>query len=285
MKKRILFCVMAVFLYSNRINAQQKTPESLTFWYDYTVNPGKEEQFLDLVKTIGAPVRDKLLAEGVINAWGVEVPLLRVPGNSTHTIWYAVENYASVEKVETAMRAQIAKLTEESSKAGVTKKGQTNGAGPTAKLGEAVDMSRTHDFLTRDVEFGINPLVAAPGLLPYIRFNFIKVHPGKGAEYRKTWEKYNKPVLDQLMADGVILVYGLSVEDVRTSGDFTHFTWYVLKDLSSMDKVRAAFNSDRDHRSQEAQDAIVSLFASLTDMDASRSEIDREIIFHVGAMK
>src|SRR5271166_3854843 len=119
MKMRLFFCVMAVLLCSIRSNGQQKPPESLTFWYDCTVNPGKEEQFLELVKTVGAPVRDKLMAEGVVNAWGVEVPILRVPGNSTHTIWYAVENYASVEKVEGAMRAQVAKLTEEASKAGI----------------------------------------------------------------------------------------------------------------------------------------------------------------------
>jgi hypothetical protein len=285
MKKRLFFFVMAVFLCSIRGNAQQKTPESLTFWYDYTVNAGKEEQFLDLVKTVGAPVRDKLMAEGVIKAWGVEVPILRVPGNATHTIWYAVDDYAGVEKVEGAMRTQIAQLTEEASKAGMTKKGQTAAAGPMVKLGEVADITKTHDFLTRDIEFGINPGVAAPGLLPYIRFNFVKVHPGKSVEYRKAWEKYNKPILDKLMADGVILVYGLAVEDVRTEGSFTHFAWYLTKDLASLDKVRAAAVGDREHRSPEEQDAITNLFGSLTDGDASRSEIDREIIFHVGPMK
>ncbi len=285
MRKRFIFCVLGILLCTIRVSAQQAAAQPMTFWYDYTVNAGKEEQFLELVKTVGAPVRDKLMAEGVVLAWGVEVPLLRVPGNSTHTIWYAVEDYAAVEKVDGAMRAQIAKLTEDAGKAGVTKKGMTAGAGPMTKLGEATDMSKTHDYLTRDIVFGINPAVAAPGLLPYTRFNFLKVKPGKGAEYRKAWEKYNKPVLDKLMADGVILVYGLAVEDIRTSGDFTHFAWYDMKDLASMDKVRAAFNSDRDRRSQEEQDAITHLFTSLTEPDAARSEVDRSIIFHVAPMK
>lgn len=259
--------------------------QPMTFWYDYTVNAGKEDQFLELVKTVGAPVRDKLMAEGVVKAWGVQTPLLRVPGNATHTIWYAVADWASVEKVDSAMRAQIAKLTEEANKAGVTKKGAAAGTGPMAKLGEVADLSKTHDYLTRDIVFGIGPSVATPGLLPYTRFNFVKVKPGKGAEYRKAWEKYNKPILDKLVADGVILVYGLGVEEVRTEGWFTHFTWYDMKDLASMDKIRAAFVSDRDHRSQEEQDAIVSLFTSLTDPDASRNEVDHAIIFHVAAMK
>jgi hypothetical protein len=285
MRKRLVFCVLAIFLCSIRSVAQQPQLQPLTFWYDYTVNQGKEDQFLDLVKTVGAPVRDKLMADGVVKAWGVMTPLLRQPGNATHTIWYAVEDYAGVEKVDGAMRAQIAKLTEEAAKSGVTKKGTTPATGPMARLGESVDMSKTRDFLTRDIVFGLGPSVSTAGLLPYTRFNFVKVKPGKATEYRRTWEKYNKPILDKLLADGVVLAYGLAVEDIRTEGSFTHFTWYDMKDLASMDKIRAAFNSDREHRSQEEQDAIVSLFASLTDLDASRSEVDHAIIFHVGAMK
>jgi hypothetical protein len=265
--------------------AQQAPMQPLTFWYDYTVNQGKDDQFLDLVKTVGAPVRDKLMADGIIRAWGVMTPLLRQPGNATHSIWWVVDDYAGVEKVNDAMRAQIARLTEEAGKAGVTKKGATPALGPMARMAEVADVSKTRDFLTRDIVLGLGPSVGTAGLLPYTRFNFVKVKPGKAAEYRKAWEKYNKPILDKLMADGVILVYGLAVEDIRTSGEFTHFTWYDMKDLASMDKIRAAFISDRDHRSQEEQDAITHLFTSLTDVDASRQEVDRAVIFRVGPMK
>ena len=285
MRKRLLFCVLAVLLCSIRSAAQQPQLQPLTFWYEYTVNQGKEDQFLDLVKTVGAPVRDKLMGEGVVKAWGVMTPLLRQPGGTTHSIWYAVEDYAGVEKVSTAMTAQIAKLTEEASKAGVTKKGASATAGPMTRLGETVDTSKTRDYLTRDIVIGLGPSISTAGLLPYTRFNFVKVRAGKAAEYRKAWEKYNKPILDKLMADGVILAYGLAVEDVRTEGNFTHFTWYDMKDLASMDKIRAAFIGDRDHRSQEEQDAITNLFASLTDLDASRAEIDHAVIFHVAPMK
>jgi hypothetical protein len=92
----------------------QQAQQPLTFWYEYHVNPGKEGEFLNLVKTVGQPVRDKLMAEGVVLAWGVEAPLLRVPENATHMIWYTVADYAGVEKVDTATREQIAKMTEES---------------------------------------------------------------------------------------------------------------------------------------------------------------------------
>ena len=287
MKKRLLLCLFVMLLSCISVVAQQSQQQMqpLTFWYGYTVNPGKEDEFLDLVKTVGQPVRDKLMADGVVLAWGVQSSLLRVPGNSTHFIWYAVADYAGVEKVDSAMRAQIAKLTDEASKSGATaKKGQKAAEAPMARLAQIADLSKTHDFLTRDLVIGLSSS-APSGVLPFTRFNLTKVKPGKGSDFRKAWEKYNKPVFDKLLADGTILAYGLAVEEIRTEGDFTHFVWYDVKDLASFDKVRAAFIADRDRRSQEEQDALTHLFVSLVDADASRSEVGRSLIFKVGAPK
>src|SRR4029077_6230643 len=286
MKTRLILCLFLVLLSCISGAAQQSQPQMqpLTFWYGYTINPGKEDEFLDLVKTVGQPVRDKLMADGVVLAWGVQVSLLRVPGNSTHFIWYAVADYAGVEKVDSAMRAQIAKLNDEATKSGTAKKGQKPATSLTARLAEVADMSKVHDFLTRDLVIGLSPS-APTGGLPFTRYNFVKVKPGKGADFRKAWEKYNKPIFDKLLADGVILAYGLAVEEIRTEGDFTHFVWYDVKDLASFDKVRAAFVADRDRRSQEEQDALTHLFVSLVDADASRSEVGRSLVFHVGTPK
>lgn len=286
MKTRLFLCFFVILLSCISSFAQQSQPQMqpLTFWYEYTVNPGKEEEFMDLVKTVGQPVRDKLMADGVVKAWGVETPLLRVPGNATHIIWYAVADYAGVDQVDSAMRAQIAKLNDEAAKSGVAKKGQKPAVSLTARLGEVADMSKVRDYLTRDLVIGFSASSAA-GSLPFVRYNFFKVKPGKGADFRKAWEKYNKPVFEKLAADGVVFAFGLSVEEIRTDGDFTHYVWYAVKDLASFDKVRAAFTADRDRRSQEEQDSLTSLFVSLQDSDASRSEVVRSLIFHVPTPK
>jgi hypothetical protein len=286
MKTRLLLCLFLVLLSCISSAAQQSQPQiqPLTFWYGYTINPGKEDEFLDLVKTVGQPVRDQLMADGVVLAWGVQVSLLRVPGNSTHFIWYAVADYAGVEKVDSAMRAHIAKLNDQASRPSVAKKGQKATTSVTARLGEVADMSKVHDFLTRDLVIGLSSSAPA-GVLPYSRYNFFKVKPGKGADFRKAWEKYNKPIFDKLLADGVVLAYGLAVEAIRTDGEFTHFVWYDGKDLASFDKVRAAFVADRDRRSEEEQDALTDLFVSLQDADAARSEVCRSLIFHVATPK
>src|SRR5258708_39246185 len=112
MKKRILLCLAVVLMSCLTIAAQDAKMQPLTFWYEYTVNPGKDAQFMELVKTVGAPVRDKLLADGVILAWGVHVGLLSAAGNNTHTIWDSVADWSGIAEVRGAMRAQISKLDE-----------------------------------------------------------------------------------------------------------------------------------------------------------------------------
>jgi hypothetical protein len=286
MTKRVFFCALLMLMSCFTLAAQEQQP--LTFWYEYHVNPGKEDEFLDLVKTVGGPVRDKLMADGVVMAWGVEVPVIRVPENATHLIWYMVADYAGVEKVETAMRAQIAKLTEESAKgsgSAAGKKGAPAASGPTARVLTITDFAKTHDYLTRSIVSGFSNEHPPAGVLPCSRYSFVKVKPGKGAEYRRAWEKYNKPVFDKMIADGTIAAYALVVEDVRTDGDFTHYTWIATKDMATQDKARAEFLADRNKRSPEEQEAIARLFAELTDPDANRTQLTRAVIFKLADQK
>ncbi len=284
MKKRLFFCLLAMLLSCISSAAQQAKPQPLIFWYVYTVQPGKEDEFLDVVKTVGQPVRDKLMADGVVQAWRVQASMLRVPGNGTHWIWYVVNDWSGIEKVDAAMRAQIAKLGSNDSMGAAGKKGQKPAGSVYDRLREITDLNKTHDYVTRELVSDESSTTPA-GALPYTRYVFVKVKPGKGGDYRKAWEKYNKPVYDKLVADGVILGYGLDVEEVRTSGEFTHFTWVDTKDLAAMDKLRAAFMADRERRTQEEREAISNLFNSLLDADASRGGLARSLIFHVPASK
>lgn len=278
MLKRFL-AIVSLLVVAAPAFAQQPPAQPLTFYYDYTVKPGKEAAFLDLVKTVGQPVRDKLMADGVVLAWGIDVPLLTVPGTATHSIWYSVADYAGVQKVDDAMRAQRKKLADDEAARKVAR-----GATTEDRVIDVFDVSKSHFYLTRDLVSAVTPAPPA-GVLPYTRYNFVKVHPGKGADYRAAWEKYNKPVFDKLLADGVILGYGLAVEEVKTAGEFTHFVWYLAKDMAAFDKQRDAFMADRNRRSQEERDGIAALFLSLSDPDAARSIIVRAIMFHLPGQK
>jgi hypothetical protein len=263
----------------------QPQPQPLTFYYDYRVNPGKEEDFMTLIKTVGAPVRDKLMADGVVLAWGMETPILRYPGGTTHLIWFSVANWDGVDKVTSAMEAQLAKLAADEAKAAAAAGARQKPPMTTAQRSmEVFDMSKTRDWLVRDL---VSNYAAAPpaGVMPVTRYNFIKVKPGKGGDYRRAWEKYNKPVYDKLIADGVLLAWGLSVEEVKTDGDFNYFVWMAASNLAALEKIGPAFAADRTRRSEEERSAIADLFGSLTEPDMSRSIVTRTRIFRIPPAK
>ena len=286
--RKLILLPLTILLLCCAAAAQQPAtpPQPLTFYYDYRVNPGQEEEFMRLVETVGAPVRNKLLADGVILAWGIETPLLRSPGGTTHLIWFSVAGYDGVDKTLTAMEAQLAKLAADDAKAADAARARRQQPGmSTAERQRAVfDMSKTRDWLTRELVANYGPPPAA-GVLPFTRYNFIKAKAGKGGDYRTAWEKYNKPVYDKLLADGVILAYGLCVEDIKTEGNFTHFVWYATSNMGAMDKVGPAFTADRQRRSAEERDAINETFLGVTEPDLARSIVTRSRIFKLPATK
>lgn len=287
MRKRLLLPLTLLLVCSAVMGQQtQPQPQPLTFYYDYTVRAGQEEEFNNLVKTVGAPVRDKLMADGVVLAWGIETPVLRYPGGTTHLIWFSVANWSGVEKVLSGMEAQLQKLAAEDAKR--TESAHASNQKPAMTTAErqreVFDMSKTRDWLARDIVTNFGPPPPA-GTLPVTRYNFIKVKPGKNADYRRTWEKYNKPVFDKLVADGLVLAYGLSVEEVKTDGDFTHFVWMATTDMSGLDKIGAAFAADRARRTDEEQSSIAELFANATEPDKARSVVTRSRIFRLPAAK
>ena len=275
MRRLLLLPITLLFLSLSAFAQQQ--PQPLTFYYDYTVNAGKEDEFMNLIKTVGAPVRDKLMADGVVLAWGMETPVLRYPGGTTHLIWFSVANWEGVDKVTTAMEEQLAKIATEEAK--------TRPAKTTAqRTREVFDMSKTRDWLIRDVVANYGPPPAA-GILPVTRYNFVKVKPGKSAEYRATWEKYNKPVFDKLVTDGSVLAYGMSTEEVKTDGDFTHFIWMATANMAGIEKIGAAFAADRARRTEDERKTINDLFTDVTEPDKARSVVTRSRIFKLPTSK
>lgn len=278
--RKLMFVSLTLLLLCSAAVAQQPapTPGGLTFYYDYTVNPGKEQEFMNLINTVGAPVRDKLMAEGVVTAWGMETPILRYPGGTTNLIWFSVDNYAGLEKVLTAMEARQAKLAAD--EAAAARRG-VRGMTTAERIRATFDMSKTRDWLIRDLVTNLGTTPPAPGVLPYTRYNFVKVKPGKAQDYRRVWEKYNKPIFDKLVKDGTVLAFGLAAEDVKTDGDWTHFVWIATATMAAADKIAPAFAADPSRRTEKDRKEIADAFLEVTEPDKARSIITRSRIFKV----
>lgn len=285
MRTRVFLALALAMLCCGTAAAQQPQPVSLIS--DYTVRAGKEEDFMTLVKTVGAPVRDKLMAEGVIFGWGIDVPVMRMPGQPTHSIWYTVADWASVQKVQTAMAARLAELAEQDKKAAdeARKKGQKAPMSTADRIQEALDSSKTRDWLFRDIAAKFSSAAPPAGMLPFTRVYLITVKPGKATEWRAAFDKYIKPTLDQLTDQDAINGWGLGVEEVKTTNDFTHFAYVSYKDLSAVDKQRDAFVALTGKRSAEENDQIGRAFNETSDATAARSFVLRATIFKVAPPK
>jgi hypothetical protein len=153
----------------------------------------------------------------------------------------------------------------------------------TAQLArETFDGTKTRDWLARDIISNYGAIPPA-GILPVTRYNFVKVKPGKAADYRRAWEKYNKPVYDKLVTDGAVLAYGMATEAIKTDGDFTHFIWVATANMAGADKVAAAFEATNARRTEAERAEITATFASLTDPDMARSVVTKSRIFKLPA--
>jgi hypothetical protein len=210
----------------------------------------------------------------------METPILRSPGGTTHLIWFSVANFEGVEKVLNAMEAQQAKLAADEARSAGSSNSKQPPMTTAQRVSETIDSTKTRDWLTRDLlsNYGPNP---PAGVLPVTRYNFVKVKPGKGADYRRAWEKYTKPVYEKLVADGVVLAYGLATEAIKTDGDFTHFIWVATANLAAADKIVAAFAADNARRSEAERAEVAETFTSLTEPDKARSIVTKSRIFRL----
>ena len=285
MRMRVVLLLALVLMSCAGAAAQQMQP--ITVVSDYWARPGKEADFMDLIKTVGGPVRDKLMAEGVVLGWGVDVPYLRMPGQPTHTIWYDVADWSGVEKVQAAMAARFAQLDDDDKKAAedARKKNAKPAKSFRERIDEILDQTKTRDWVFRNLSVTAGTTMPPAGALPFGRIYSIMVKPGMGQEWREAFDSYIKPTLDKLTKDGTINAWGLGVEEVKTAGEFTHFVWVSYPTLASIDKQRNAFAAVTAGRSGETNEHINHVFTRTSDSNAARSFILRAVIFKMAPQR
>ena len=262
MRTRLMLALALSLLFVASAAAQQVEP--IIYVADFTVKPGKNADFMDLVKKYDAPVFDQLLKDGVIMAWGVDVPVLHTAGGSTHSFWWAMPNVGALDKVFAALEEMEKKHA---------------GEGIEEKFLAAVDVSKHGDLLLREII--TNSGSAQPGNDQggYLWLTFGRIQPGKSDEFRKLWTEYFKPVYDKLVADGTIYSYSLGVEEAKTTDSFTHYVAVGMPNLAARDKVVAAFKADRDARSPADRSIITNSMNAVVDLPSLRNYILRSIIF------
>jgi hypothetical protein len=206
------------------------------------------------------PVMEKLLADGVIIEFGADRTSVHTPDGYTHSTWFSAKSQANLEKALATLVESESKLTPEE-----RRKGDTDFAG-----------TKHADMILRSIAFKNRTIKTEKG---YGSVSVQKTLPGKAQEYQELWDKYNKPILEQLYKDGVVTAYGVDVEAVHTGDPSLRFFWEVYPDADAFDKEEAAFNAAREKRSPEERRAIGQAFQELRDAAAHRDS-QSDIVYY-----
>ena len=217
-------------------------------WQIARTNWGPYEK--DLKKTM-VPVMEKLLADGVIIEFGADRNTVHSPDGYTHSTWFCAKSLANLEKALDTLVESETKLTPEE-----RRKQDTDFVG-----------TKHADLVLRSVQFRNRTLKTEKG---YGTVASQRILPGKVQEYLALYDKYTKPVLEQLYADGAVTAYGIDAEVIHTGDPGLRFFWQIVPDADALDKVEAAYAAARAKRSPEERRAIGAAFAELTDATAHR---------------
>lgn len=197
-----------------------------THWSSYEENFTKNQK----------PILDKLFAEGVITEWGITAQSIHTEDGYTHAIWWSGKDLASLQRVLDAFGEENEQLSE----------AERNKR--TAELTASIENHR--DILGRSLLFRARSTQTDEG------FSFLssaQAKPGKGREYRESWEKRNKATYDRLLDEGTILAYGIDVEFIHTEAPGRITYWRVVPSLEADAKVRAAIRANDTRTPAERQ--------------------------------
>lgn len=233
--------------------------EAQTVYYavgEWDVPRDKWDDFAAFFEKYEKPVMERMLTEGVIVEWGFAAEGLHDPDGYTHSTWTGATSLAALEKAQQAYYLSLGDNADD-------------------RENEFASMITKHrDAFTRTVAYKTRSVKLTGG---YLLGSMVQIDPAKGREYREAWEAYQKPIYDQLLADGTIIGYTLEVEHFHTSAPGSFTNWYVLEDLAAEEKVEAAFDAAWEKLSAQDRDARMSLYESFGDWSSHRDYMNRII--------
>jgi len=219
----------------------------------WEVTGSDAKTFEDLFGKYQKPILDKFLADGTIIEYGFDSSALHRPDGYTHARWIVAESRGNLEKAIGAIVAAFDKLPVEQR----------------TRMDKDYDrMIKKHrDYLNSTEGYRNKPGQYTKG---YAIESFFQAKPGKLRELKDLWAKYNKPVMEQLLKDGVVLAAGMDTEDYHTDEPGGVVVWYIVPDMASDDKVDKAFNDAREKLSQEERDNFTKTMRELTEPEKHR---------------
>jgi hypothetical protein len=252
-----LFAAATLLFAATTVSAQGY--KYLTSVATFKVAPGKENAFVEKGKAF-APTLDKLMESGVVLAYGIDVDMLHVPGNNNVDFWVVIPNFDAMDKEEGAIQEFI----------------KAN-PGLMGDLTAMTDMSAHHDLVVRTRENGRNSVPA--GSKPIEDFDMVRVKPGHMQDFVTMFKKYDQPVYDKLVADGVIYAYEMDTEAVHTMEPGLVWVIVTMPNLGAKDKVNAAFDEADKKLSDGERDMNEKVYLDTVVLGSHRDSLSTSVVY------
>ena len=240
--RRMLLMVCLLCLAPLTLAAQQMEPPVYSFVAEWSIPRAQWGDFTYAFERVQRPILEKSLADGNLNSWGVYTNIVHTEDGITHGVWFSSATLAGLEKVRTELIKQP----------------------PNQGMLAA---TKHRDYQLQSLVYRSKTTGPTGG---YLSVSATLVKPGKGLEWRKLWEKNFKPVLDELLANGTILAYGVDRETVHTEDPGWRYEYTVSPSAEAEDKVSAAFRAAAEKRTEEERKALTQAFLDLTVPEAHR---------------
>ena len=122
-------------------------------------------------------------------------------------------------------------------------------------------------------------LVAAQeGPMPLTWVGMFKVKAGAEPQFEKAFEKYDKPLFDQLVADGKATGWGFGYE-LAGPGGYDYVLWITMPGWAAMGTVEAAFDARYGEMSEEELAAMFEDWNSAVEHGTEKFQLLRHTVF------
>lgn len=88
---------------------------------------------------------------------------------------------------------------------------------------------------------GASLLAQADSSTLYVQVGFWDVPREKWDAFVQFFEKHEKPVMERMVAEGVLVEWGIDANGLHDPKDYSHSTWIAAHDLGSLEKAMAAY--------------------------------------------
>ena len=178
---------------------------------------------------------DGLLADGVINGWGIAVPATHRPESRANFLeWVAVEDWGKVDQWVGRVLANQQSMEPEEAES------QKKAFMETFEAGSHFD---------EVVRNAILRSAASPEDMEKTGVFYVSSYTardGQGDAFLDLAESRAVPIADRLVEEGVAIAYGLHVPEVHGVEGWTHRLWWALPNLEGIGKLKEAFSKAGD---------------------------------------